>query len=79
MAKYVEVEEKDLQILIECIEYVITRYENDDPEMCEYLKEQLSEVLRHVDNETRGGKVASEIDVVLGVIGGHVDGEGERD
>ena len=76
MARYIEVEQRDLQKLFDAISYVVDRYSGKDNAMCEFLLESLNEVKDHVENESLGGghDTALEIERVLDYFGG-VDGQ----
>lgn len=69
MAKWTEIAGSDLDRLLEAIRYVIGRegHEIDGP-MVEFLKNELSEVEGHLENEKTGDgdTTVSEIDAVLG-------------
>jgi hypothetical protein len=70
MTKRIDIDECDLIRLFEAIRYVIVRYEKVDKTMVEFLSQELEEIESHFENEQRGDIIASEIDVVLGFIGG---------
>jgi hypothetical protein len=68
--KYLEIEEKDLLSLLSTLDYVVVRYSEKDPAMCDHIREVKKKVESHLDNERRGSEIASEIDVILDFIGG---------
>lgn len=68
--KYVEILEEDLERLLGVIEYVV-RKEGDtiDAAMLGFLREELRSVRRHLETESSGVEVASEISMILDFIG----------
>jgi len=71
MAHYLELEIADYGDVMTAIAYVIKREGRViDKAMVDYLTEVHDRVSMHVENERSGDEVASEIDAVLGFIGG---------
>jgi len=75
MSRYMQIEVKDYEQLISCINYVINKFE-DDRVLVEYLSEQLAEVEEHTNNEQHGDSIASEITEVISFI---QDGDGDEE
>jgi len=68
MARYVEIDEADLEKLTGCLQYVITRYAATDTVMVEYLRSEMGEAMAHLESDRHGAEVASEIDLVLDLL-----------
>jgi len=71
VAAYLELEIADYGDMMTALAYVIQRKgQVIDDTMVDYLSEVHDRVSMHVENERSGDEVASEIDAVLGFIGG---------
>lgn len=70
MARYIEIEERDLQKLLSCLQYVVNRYADKDPAMVEFIVTETRTALDHLNNERFGADEATEIDALLQFLSG---------
>lgn len=74
MARFIQIEERDLEALLTALRHVINRHASTDQSMVAYLQETLGRVEGHLENERFGCAEANEIDHVLNYLGGGSNG-----
>ena len=74
MANRVDIHEGDLETLVGCVRYAISKFQDSDPKAAEFLQDELEAIQSRIANEQKGAEVAQEIDAIL-----HFISDGERD